>query len=218
MRKWFWTLGTNQRLALLALGLGIVAVFARPAPGATARVHPQDLAATLERGGTVQPMQLADWLIKGTTEFRLIDVRDEPAFASYHIPGAENVPLASVADAAIAHDEKVVLCSDDGTRTAQAWFVLKALGFGSVYVLAGGLDGWKRDVLFPALAEAGTPAERAENERRQQVSAHFGGAVRTGGGGEVAGALPALPALVEAPSLPGGVNKAAAKKKKKEGC
>ncbi len=156
MRNWFSRLGTNQRLAVLALALGLAAAFARPTPGWTVRVNAQELAADLQRGGTVRAQELADWIVKGTTEFRVIDLRDETAFAAYHIPGAENVPLASLADSGIGHNEKVVLCADDGTRTAQAWFVMKALGFRNVHILAGGLDGWKGQAASPSLPAATT--------------------------------------------------------------
>jgi rhodanese-related sulfurtransferase len=154
MKKWFSRLGMNQRLAVLALALGTIALAARPAPGGAARVNAQELAADLQRGGTLGPQELADWIIKGTTDFRIVDVRDEAAFASYHIPGAENVPLASLADAGIGRNEKIVLCADEGTPTAQAWFILKAAGFRNVYALAGGIEGFRR-------ALAGEPAQTA---------------------------------------------------------
>ncbi len=142
MNKWLSGTGINRRLAVLALVLGAVAVFARPISGGAARVNPRELAAELQRGGTVSAKELAEWIVKGTTEFRVLDVRDESAFAAYHIPGAENIPVGSLADSGIAHDENVVLYADDGTRTAQAWFVMKAMGFRHVYALAGGLAGW----------------------------------------------------------------------------
>ncbi len=142
MNKWLSGTGINRRLAVLALVLGAVAVFARPMSGGAARVNPRELAAELQRGGTVSAKELAEWIVKGTTEFRVLDVRDESAFAAYHIPGAENIPVGSLADSGIAHDENVVLYADDGTRTAQAWFVMKAMGFRNVYALGGGLAGW----------------------------------------------------------------------------
>jgi hypothetical protein len=130
------------------------------------------------------------------------------------------VQPASLADAGIAHNEQIVLCSDDATRSAQAWFLLQAQGFRSVCILDGGLDGWKREVLFPALEENPSPAEQVENERRKQVSAYFGGAPRAGGAAVGAGGqgLPAMPTpKIEVPSVAGGAGKAAPKKKK-EGC
>ncbi len=221
MMKWISRLGTNQRLALVALVLGAGALFARPMAAGTVRVNAPELAAELQREAGIQPADLADRIIKGTTDFRLIDLRDEQAFASYHVPGAENVPLTALADSGIGHNEKIVLYSDDGTRSAQAWFVLAAQGFRSVSVLRGGLEGWKQGVLFPVLKQNPSPAEQVDNERRRQVSAHFGGAPRTGGDGAIVagGSLPAMPTpKVEVPSLPAGASAGATAKKKKEGC
>jgi rhodanese-related sulfurtransferase len=161
MKKWLSRLGTNQRLAAIALMLGVIGVFARPMPGGAARIDAQDLAAELQHGGTVLPRELADWIIKGTTDFRIVDVRDEAAFAGYHIPGAENVPLAFLADAGIGRNEKVVVCADEGTPTAQAWFILKAMGFRHVYALGGGIAGWKR-ALSGEPAQAAAAAPKAE--------------------------------------------------------
>lgn len=213
-------LGTNQRLALAALVLGALAIFARPV--ARASVDPRELAMAVQRGfDRVQPRELAGWIIKGRSDYRLIDLREEAAFAAYHIPAAENVAFAALPDAGLARNETIVLCSEDGTRAGQAWVVLKAQRFKAVYILDRGLEGWKQEVLFPALAEnAATPTAQAENERLRQVATYFGGAPRAAGATPATTATPAVvPAAapkIDVPSLPGGAGKPAVKKK--EGC
>ncbi len=218
---WLARLGVNQRLAILALILGAVALLAHPQRGLT-RVDAQDLAAGLQQQTPIPPLELADWIVKGVSDYRLVDVRDPAAFAVYHLPGAENIGLASLGGADLAHNEKIVVYADDGAKTAQAWFVLRAYGYQSVYVLNGGVDGWKREVLFPVLTQNPTPTEQTENERRRQVSARFGGSPRLGGDAEMSGAVSLPPAAmpkVEAPSAPtGGGSGKATPKKKKEGC
>ncbi len=220
MSSRFSRLGTNHRLALVALALGALAVFARPVTRAS--VDPRELATIVQRGfDRVQPRELADWIIKGRSDYRLIDLRDAAAFSTYHVPEAENIPFAALSDGGIARNETIVLCSEDGTRAGEAWVLLKAQGFKAVYILDRGIEGWKQDVLFPVVKEdAATPAERAANERVKQVALHFGGAPRAAGGSSGSVGTPAVvpTALpkVDAPSLPGVAKKPAVRKK--EGC
>ncbi len=220
MSRWFSRLRTNQRLALVALLLGLLAVFSSPASRASVDPHALTLAA--QRGSDrVQPRELANWLIEGRADYRLIDLRDETAFAAYHLPGAENIPFAAIADSGLAPTEKIVLFSDDGTRAGESWVLLKAQRFSAVYVLDRGLDGWKRDVLFPVLKDESSEEVRRENERVKNIATHFGGAPRSTargtleGPGAAAGTPLALP-KVEAPTMPAGAKKVAPKKK--EGC
>ena len=48
-----------------------------------------------------------------------------------------------------------------------------AQGYTSVYVLKGGLDEWKDQVVFPVVADNPTPADRARDERLRSISAFF---------------------------------------------
>ena len=88
----------NQKLGALALALGALAVFANVAPGHTVTLNAKELLTGVERQEDhVTPPELAAWIVEGRADYRLVDVRDEKAFAEYHIPTAENVPLATVA-------------------------------------------------------------------------------------------------------------------------
>jgi len=213
MRKWLSALTLNQKLAALAFVLGAVAIGARPYPGAKVTIDPNELASIVTRDvDHVDPLELADWIITARSDYRLVDVRDEQAYATYHIPGAEPAPLASLGDYPLMRNEKIVLYSDDGVHAAQAWFLLKARGYPGVYILQGGLDAWVDTVLFPALTD--DPAEQQQqHDRLAAISAHFGGQPKAGG--EAASvARVALPQVEMAASGP----VAPKKKKKKEGC
>jgi hypothetical protein len=120
--------------------------------------------------------------------------------------------------AGLARNEKILLYGEDGVHAAQAWFLLKARGYRAVYMLDGGLEAWKSQVLFPRLVDAATAEARQRNDRLRTVSLHFGGTPQAAGG---AGAAPvAAAAMPTAPvptvKSPGGSRPAA--KKRKEGC
>jgi rhodanese-related sulfurtransferase len=216
MRKWMSALTLNQRLALLALTLGVVAIGARPMRGSVVTIDARDLARIVATEvDHVGVDELADWIIAGRSDYRLVDLRGAAAFASYHIPTAENVPLAALPDYPFGRQEKIVLYSDGGIHSAQAWFLLRAKGHRGVYILRGGLDEWKDTVLFPRLAENPSPSDLAANEKRKYVSRHFGGKPLTDGVGQAEAAPVEMP-KVEMPAA--SPTAQLAKKKKKEGC
>jgi rhodanese-related sulfurtransferase len=220
MLQFFSNLTTNQRLATLACVLGVLAIAATPTRGGRVSLDSRELALLMEKGADrVTARTLADSIIQARADFRVIDVRAPSAFAAGpRIPSAENIPMSALADAGLARDEKILLVADDGTRAAQAWFLLKAQGFKGVSIVQGGLRAWSDDVLFPRV-DGLVPAERA---RLEAVSAHFGGAPRSGVAAADAPLTPATGAaratVAAAPLPPAGGAKKPVPAKKKEGC
>jgi rhodanese-related sulfurtransferase len=212
--------GLQSRLGGLALALGALAVFANVAPGHTVTLNAKELLTGVERQEDhVTPAELAAWIVEGRSDYRLVDVRDEKAFAEYHIPTAENVPLATVTDGSLGRTDKIVLYGDGAVHAAQAWMVLKGRGFTRVYTLLEGFDAWKDEVLFPVMAASPTPEQQAQFEQAARVAKFFGGQPRaaTAPGSEPL-ALPtqvAAPAVAP-PTLPAGAG--GGPKKKREGC
>lgn len=217
MLQFLTKLNTNQRLAVLASVLGLVALAATPTRGGRVSLDSRELAVLMEKGADrVSARTLADSIIQARADFRVIDVRAPAAFAAGpRIPSAENIPLSTLADAGLARDEKILLVADDEARAAQAWVLLKAQGFKGVSIVSGGLRAWNDDVLFPRVDGVGS----AERARLESVSAHFGGAPRSGAAatdGPLAPAMGADRAAVPAPPSSGAKKPAPAKKK--EGC
>jgi rhodanese-related sulfurtransferase len=226
MFQWISRLTLNQRLALVAFILGAVALGASPTRQGVVAFDPRELALAVQRGTDhVGVGTLADDLVKGHADYRVIDVRAEAAYTAYHIPSAESVPLAALAAADLPRNEKLVLYGEDGVQAAQAWFLLRARGYRGVYMLRGGLAEWRDNVLYPVLSEVASVEARRENDRRTAVAASFGGAPRAAaapapGTAPVAAALPAPapPSVTPSVQLPAGTAKPKAPAKRKEGC
>ncbi len=203
----------HSRLAALAIVLAAVAVFGDPHRGHVVTLDTRELAAIVESEvDHVTVDELADWIIQGRTDYRLIDLRDPGAYADYHIPASENVAITSLADYPLERNEKIVLYSGGGIHSAQAWFLMRAAGYRGVYMLLGGLAAWQDDILFPS-----QPADaegRAHFTRAAEVSRYFGGAPQTAGGEEVAAPARVLPKV----EMPAGVPVTARRKRHKEGC
>ena len=63
MHRFFSTMTLNQRLAAGAFVLGLVAIFAQPAPGGAVSMDARALAAIVQRDADqIEPLELADWL------------------------------------------------------------------------------------------------------------------------------------------------------------
>jgi rhodanese-related sulfurtransferase len=222
-----WT--RNRVLAAIALALGVLAIPGNPYRGHAVRLDTQELATIV--GGKVDHVsatELADWIVQNRTDYRLVDVRDPAEFDAWHIPTAENVPIAALPDAGLGRNEKIVLVSEGGIHSAQAWFLLKAQGYAGAYILFGGLEAWKDEVLYPVAPSNPTREQASAFERAAHVARFFGGSPRAAGSDSATAALllpppvaPASGAAVtpgRAPTPPAGAKPAPVRKKKKEGC
>ncbi len=213
-----------RKFALVLVGLGAIALFAgNPYRGGVARVNTRQLAAETGAGADrVSVSQLADWLVTGRNDFLLVDVRPAAAYAQYHLPDAVNVPLTAFDPNLAGRGDPIILCADNEVRAAQAWFLLRSLGYRAVYLLSGGLEAWKDTVLFPVAPPAdASAAEKAAFARRAAVAAHFGGAPRaapTSTPGGAAPVPPELPKLQAPPPPPAGFVPGPARRPKREGC
>lgn len=210
-------LSLNQKLALVAGVLGFLALFAgNPYRGHTATLNVKELGLIVEKETDhINVAELADWIVKGQSDYRLIDVRSANEFGEYHIPSAENIPVASLFDGGLMRNEKVILYSEGSIHAAQAWFLLKAQKYNNVYILRDGLAEWKDKILFPSIGENATGEETFAFERRKAVSSFFGGTPQVGATDTKTTQI-AMPKL-QMPSE-GAPRAGAPKKKKKEGC
>ncbi len=219
-----WRVTPVRVLALGLLAAGFVAFLAgNPYRGNHVTIDTKGLALRAGTGAdTIQPTDLADWIIQDRNDYTLADLRAAKDFDAYHIPGAENLPMATLSANSFALNQKIVLYSNDSTQAAKALFLLEAQGFKSVYLLNGGVEGWRDTVLFPVKSPG---MDAAAFEKQALVAKYFGGAPREASGTTSAAlAVPATPVptpTVAAPALPaapaGGIP-AAQHKKKREGC
>ena len=217
-----WRLTSVRILALALLAVGLVAaVSGDPYRGSRTTIDTKDLVLRAAKGAdSIPAAELANWIIQGRNDFKLVDLRAEKDFAAYHIPSAENVPLASLTPDFAAHNEKIILCSDNGTQAAKAWFLLEAQGYRFVYSLDGGMRAWQDTVLFPRKS-AGVDA--ASSDKQAQVAKYFGGTLQAEGAiSTVAAPMPPAPVAPVPQAAPAPTSArpqgGTPSRKKKEGC
>ncbi len=212
------SLTLNQKLAALAFVLGALALFAQPHRGPFVKLDGRELALVVEQEvDHVTASELATWIVEGRADYRLIDLRSAEEYAAYHIPTAENVPLSDLAEYPLLRTEQVVLYSEGGIHSAQAWMLLRAQGHEPAYMVLGGLEAWKDEVLYPALPADAGPQHRARFERAAALAQFFGGQPRAAGTAAATAAPVDLPKLTAPPPTPGPATPVG-KPKKKEGC
>lgn len=133
---------TRRILASLALLLGLAAAFA----GVPRSIDVDALAKQVaSEEDHVTALELAQWIKDRKPGLRVISVPP----VSARLPGAEEIPLESLTKTPFARDETIVLVSDGGAHSAQAWVFLRALGHRNVYFLRGGVAEWNAEVLNP---------------------------------------------------------------------
>jgi len=212
-------LSLNQKLTALLLVLAFLAIFmGDPYGKSRTAIETRELALIVQKEvDHISVEDLADWIIQGRADYRLIDLRSEEEYNTYHIPTAENVPLAELPNADLLRNEKIILYSEGGIHSAQGWFLLKAMRYRAVYMLLGGLDEWKHKILYPVIPTNLPPDEKDKYARMAEISRWFGGAPQTTEAPERAHTitnLPPPPPAAAAPSMPAKTPA----KKKKEGC
>ncbi len=132
---------------------------ATPAPTvlATTALGEKTLMSAIEEARDhIEPEELADRLLSGDPELVLVDVRPAVEFNTFHIRSAINVPLADLADSLRARKNigLIVLYSNGMTHPAQARDSLQRQGFGNVYLLTDGLQGFRDRCLKPVSLRA----------------------------------------------------------------
>ncbi len=106
---------------------------------------------------TYEPEELADRIMAGDPALLLVDIRTPAEFASFHIKGAVNSSAADLPEmlAPLKNKGAIVLYSNGMTHPAQVRDTLARMGFGNVYLLTDGLQGFMHRVLKPiSLREA----------------------------------------------------------------
>jgi molybdopterin/thiamine biosynthesis adenylyltransferase/rhodanese-related sulfurtransferase len=95
----------------------------------------------------IEPKQVADMLNHGK-KIRLIDVREPHELEISSIPGAELIPLGSLASEMHKLDsaEEIVLFCRTGSRSARALELLAGAGFRKLKNMRGGINSWADQV------------------------------------------------------------------------
>lgn len=216
--KKFAELPPRKRIGLLAILLGVIALFAGdPTSKARTTIDAKEIALLSDKDiMEVHAHDLADWIIKGKYDYRLIDLRNEDEFEKYNIPSSESVPVSQLLSSDLMRNQKIVIYSESERTASQAWFLLKSAKYKSVSMLKDGLECWKKEVLFPTCTCDVNPSveQKQKHNKLAEVSKFFGGGMQSGSV-ETAENKIKMPTLAAPTKV---ILKKAKGKKKREGC
>lgn len=123
----------------LTFGSGLVAALRMTETLNLRRSEPSQAAATC-----IPVVELSERL-KNHEPLIVVDVRSPEEFATGHVPGATNIPLAALEQEAgsIPNDAMVVaVCGKGGGRSERAADLLRKRGFATALALCGGTNAW----------------------------------------------------------------------------
>ena len=127
----------------------------------------------------VTAVELGAWIRERRADLRVVDVRTAEEFNAYHVPTAERLSIDSIGMSTLRPNDLIVLYSEGGAHAAQAWVLLRALGYRNVYFLRGGLYEWIEQVMSPSLPMDATHKDSVDFAKNMEVSRYFGGVPRT---------------------------------------
>jgi rhodanese-related sulfurtransferase len=219
MKKLLMDLSTPKKLAALAFILGVFAMLIGNSNNRQIiKVNAQELAlSTIKDQDQIDVMTLADWLIKGNSDFTLVDLRTDKEFNEYNIPNSVNIKPVDILNSDLRKNQKLLFYGADDIAAAQAWFILKSAGYKGVYILKGGMNSWKNDILFPKRGVNLVAGDSIKFEKIKAISLHFGGSPQVQIS-EGTSASIVTQAQTITPPVPKLTTPAGTIKKKKEGC
>jgi rhodanese-related sulfurtransferase len=98
--------------------------------------------------GTIAPRELQS-LLTSNGLYACLDVRERGEFALGQIEGTTPLPRGTlesrVRTMVPSASVSIVICCDDGRRSALAATTLEAMGYAQTSILAGGIDAWRAD-------------------------------------------------------------------------
>lgn len=133
---------------------------------------------------TVSPTEVARWGLEGRRDYVVVDLRPSDDYAEGHIRGAVSCGTchatasegkkAEQGDTFVDLTKKLVLVSETGSESIKLPRLLARNP--RLYVLAGGYEGWKQQVMAPVQFGGETDeAQLAEKVRRDAVRAFYAG-------------------------------------------
>jgi rhodanese-related sulfurtransferase len=170
----------RQILSILFLMIGSIAAILPNEPTKFRKFSREELDVEIKKNMYYfSADEVAHLIISGDPSFQLIDVRQK---ADSMINGAIHVPADSILNEKYEGllyqtARQTILYSDDEVRTATAWKDLKFKGYPNIYLLNGGIQAWRSDILNPEHPGIHAPQDQLEAyERRTAAQQYFTGA------------------------------------------
>jgi rhodanese-related sulfurtransferase len=180
----------NRAMGAVALVLAVLAlVVGSPVAREQASATPGDPLDF----GQVTAVQLGEWIKSRHGHLRLVDIRSAEAFAEFHLPTAEHLPLSRIADAEFTGADTAVVYGailEDVVRAVNMIETLDVHPAATLY-MDDGVSDWVSDIMNPTRTRDATEQEMSAFRQKAELSRYFGGLPRVVDGPIVQDAGPA---------------------------
>jgi len=161
---------------LLAVSVAVIAACGQSNKSEVSLVDVAQAAARQDDRASVE--ELANWIVEGRGDFKLIDVRSPEDFESGSIGDAENIPIAQIASQDVLQrlptDRMVIVYSNGSENAAKAMVLLRMSGI-DAHVMTGGYNAWHARILNPDIPADEVDGENLQVTEQRALSCYFVG-------------------------------------------
>lgn len=161
---------------LLAISVAVIVACGQSNKSEVSLVDVAQAAARQDDRASVE--ELANWIVKGRGDFKLIDVRMPEDFEKGRIENAENIPIAQIVTEDVLQrlptDRTIIVYSNGSENAAKATVMLRLAGF-DAHLLAGGYNAWHARILNPDIPADEVDGENLQVTEQRALSCYFVG-------------------------------------------
>jgi rhodanese-related sulfurtransferase len=169
----------NRKTAvLLLLIFGALLAISPAGMRKATTLSPREVASdVINRSDHITAEELAALIIDKDPNLLIVDLRSAEEYNQFHIEGAINIPLSQLFEQEsldmLSPDYNIVVYSNGGTHSAQAWVLLKEMGI-NCYTLLGGLNYWAEAIMNPEPPDdLAADSEILQYQFRKSASGYF---------------------------------------------
>lgn len=169
----------NRKTAvLLLIILGVLLAISPAGMRKAGTLSPKEIGnSVINKSDHISAEDLAALIIDKSPDLLLVDLRPAEEYDQFHIEGAVNIPLSQLFEREsldmLSPDYTIVLYSNGGTHSAQAWVLLKQMGI-DCYTLLGGLNYWAEAIMNPQPpGDLAADSEILQYQFRKSASGYF---------------------------------------------
>jgi len=125
---------------------------------------------------SISPHKLTEYIIEKNLSYTLVDIREDSKTAKLQVDGSFTLPFLSLAKkenySTIEKNKHVFLIGTEILKMKRAAVFLASKGF-ETFIIAGGINAWKSDVLNPIAPNADGSDEEFSNYKYRIAISNF---------------------------------------------
>ena len=141
------------KISVLLISLGVITAFMPLKQNKANQLNPNSLLeVSMHKQFNLSVDEVARYIVRGETDFMLIDLRTPEEYKAFNIPGSINIPYKDLLHkdfgGYLDQDElKNIFYSNGDIVASQAWTLCAGMGYENNYLMQGGMNEWYKTVM-----------------------------------------------------------------------